>query len=263
MKSLLSTFAKGRLLKDGLSIVFVGEPNVGKSSLLNKILKEEKAIVTNIAGTTRDVVSGTALIAGVEVSFFDTAGIRDAENEIEKIGISKSYDQLEQADLVFLVIDATHIEMPLLDQQKLKGKNVHIIINKSDLLVQGDHYQETSRELYNNLCAFLEEDYKKDFLWVSALQEQGLDRVLARIIEFIGNDFQENSLVVVSSRQFECLKQCEQSLEATIKLLKENESPEFTAFEVKNAVLAIHRLLGKEYDDQIMDKVFSEFCLGK
>ena len=263
VKELVDSFNKGRLLKEGLQVIFIGEPNVGKSSLLNAMLSEEKAIVTNIAGTTRDVVSGTKLIDGVEVRFFDTAGIRKADNVIEQMGIEKTYNTLEGADMVFFILDASDFRLPEFDESLLENKDLYFIINKTDCISNENEFNKQKCQLFTELCKKLKYDYNNSFVMVSAKEEEGLNRITNLISNYLANDLNENSISVVSSRQYECLRECEQSLMATKELLKLKESPEFVAFEIKNALLAVHRLLGKEFDDQIMDKVFSEFCLGK
>ncbi len=260
---LLASYSKGRLLKEGLQAVFLGNPNVGKSSLLNTALGEERAIVTNIAGTTRDVVSGAKLISGVDVCFSDTAGLRSSENPIEQMGIARSFDAVSKADVIFIVVDATQPELPKIESSLLINKKVFLIFNKLDLIDDRNNTEKDSLKVASQAQKVFCLEEQPLPLLMSASEKSGFDLLEKAIVEYINNDFNENSMAIVSSRQFESLSDIAKNIDEAILLLKKKESPEFSAFEIKSAVISVHRLLGKEYDDQIMDKVFSEFCLGK
>ncbi len=263
-ENLISTYGRGRLIKDGVNVVLLGEPNVGKSSLLNSLLAEDKAIVTNIAGTTRDVVTGGKLINGVVVNFYDTAGLRDTNDPIEEIGISKSKKTIGHADIIFLIVEASLPRFfdPSFFSDFLKNKEVVVVFNKIDL-VESDTIIDLAQSEFLDLIRNELESQDISGVCISALTGHGVDELTGIIEKFIGQDFSENSVSVVSSRQYELLLESFKGMDAALKLLENSESPEFTVFEVKNAVISLHRMVGKVYDDQIMDRVFSEFCLGK
>ncbi|MCB9027174.1 MAG: tRNA uridine-5-carboxymethylaminomethyl(34) synthesis GTPase MnmE [Bdellovibrionaceae bacterium] len=263
INSLSESFSKGRLLKEGLKVVLLGLPNVGKSSLLNALLVEDKAIVTSIPGTTRDVVSGSVLHSGIEVSFFDTAGIRESDNEIERIGINKSLKELQTADIVFVVVDATNINLPDINPNDFQNKNIYLLLNKIDQISSLEKINKIKTELLVQTKLFFKDQQQLEILEISALTKKGIDNINKLLIDFISMDSSENSIAVVSSRQYEALRSAADYLERAKEQLTIRSSPEFPAFDVKNAIIEIHKLLGKEYDDQIMDRVFSEFCLGK
>ncbi len=251
VSQLISSYQKGRLLREGLEVALTGAPNVGKSSLLNALLREDRAIVTPIAGTTRDTVEGRISIGGVPVTFVDTAGVRETEDQIEKIGIERSRMAVSRADLAFQVLDVTSADW---EQQTVEifarpGSRDHVLLNKSDLLLNGDP----------DLSIFPRE---RIFL-VSALSRRGLgdlEGFLTREIEKLDSG---SSLVVTQARHLEVLNKIHSCLDRAIGLIRSNSSPEFIAFELADAVRGIHDLLGKEFDEQIIDRIFKEFCLGK
>ena len=261
IEKLINTYNKGRLLREGVHAVFIGRPNVGKSSLLNALLNEERAIVTDIPGTTRDVVSGNLMIEGVQVKLFDTAGIRNSENPIEKIGIERTFETIKKADVVFVVTDFTDLDLPDFNAAWFEEKPIYFLINKADKADNAQTLDSVKKQFLFKIESFFKTSC--EVFTISATQKKGLNHIEDILERIVINDLDEESLLVVSSRQFECLKESLSFIEQAIDQLLNRESPEFAAFEVRNAVLSVHRLLGKEYDDQIMDKVFSEFCLGK
>ncbi len=258
---LISSYEKGRLLKDGVEIALIGRPNVGKSSLLNLFLGEDRAIVTAHAGTTRDTIEGRMMLEGFPVTFVDTAGFRETDNEIEKLGIQRSVSAKERADFVFHVFDIGAAEDELLrDLSELPSplsERDYIVVNKIDLDADGG--RKTS------FAALLERFsiWQDRVFWISAKSQQGLDAVL-EFLRALRRSFEsESSNVVTQARHLELLRKIQSSLKTAKDLIIDSSSPEFVAFELQEAVRAIHELLGKEFDEQVIDRIFKEFCLGK
>jgi tRNA modification GTPase len=252
-QNLLDTYKKGRVLTDSYTIVLAGEPNAGKSSLFNQLIKNDKAIVTEIAGTTRDIIESYTIIDGVKVKFVDTAGLHETSDIVEKIGIQKTKDQLKDADHIFYVVDAT-LKNPTLDQEifeKYRSK-ISILGNKTDLDSFNKNFTSVMKILADN----------KVFL-VSAKKTESLNEVLDFVEQNIKNAFHESSAIVLKARQFELLEKMNQCLNRAKELTSQCASSEFLAFELRDALECCFELLGERLDDQVMTKVFQEFCIGK
>lgn len=252
-KNLLDSYKKGKVITDSMSVVLVGEPNAGKSSLFNQLIKLDKAIVTDIAGTTRDLLESYVMVAGVKVKFVDTAGLHETQDRVEKIGIQKTKDEIKDADHIFYVIDATqdapHLDPEIIERYRSK---VSILGNKKDLPSFNQNFTHTMNKKLDN----------KIFL-VSAKEPGSLEQVVNFLEEDIKQAFHESSAVVLKARQFELLDKMNSCLERAKDLSSQNASSEFTAFELRDALECCFELLGERLDDQVMAKVFQEFCIGK
>jgi tRNA modification GTPase len=249
---LLGTYAQGRILKEGLQIAIVGRPNAGKSSLLNAFVKEDRAIVTPIAGTTRDLIEGTVSVAGIPVTFVDTAGLRETEDVIEKIGIERTRSAMVRADMVFHVVDLSAADWSesLRNLPSDPTENDYVLLNKIDLL--NPDGRKTNLERFGSRV-----------FEVSATKGTGLEAVetaVSRLVKDLGS---EASNVVTQARHQELLQKIHSCLLSALRLMKESSSPEFIAFELQESVHAIHDLLGKRFHEQVIDRIFKEFCLGK
>lgn len=245
IQELLRTESQRRLWDEGYHVALVGLPNVGKSSLLNALIGQDKAIVTDIAGTTRDLVEGFLDIEGVRVRVTDSAGLRESNEVVEKIGIERSRLLVEDADLVLFVSDGgnTADTRQELEQIQPKAKDkIFSIRNKCDQppMVGADV-----------------------MLAVSALTGEGIEKLRCLIAEKVKAQTIDDSPVIIKARHGELLRKALVSLQKSNELLAQDASPEFAAFELKEAVLALHEILGQRFDDQVMDRVFNEFCLGK
>ncbi|MES2768415.1 MAG: tRNA uridine-5-carboxymethylaminomethyl(34) synthesis GTPase MnmE [Bdellovibrionota bacterium] len=252
-KKLLDTYKKGKVITDSMNVALVGEPNAGKSSLFNQLIKNDKAIVTEIAGTTRDILEGYVIIGGVKVKFIDTAGLHDTKDTVEIIGIQKTRDQLKVVDHIFYVVDATQ-DKPILDTEILEkySEKIIFLLNKKDLPKFKENFTHVIGKKVDNQV----------FL-VSAKIPETLDEVVLYLENKIKQAFHESSAVVLKTRQFELLEKMNQCLERAKNLSSENASSEFTAFELRDALECCFDLLGERLDDQVMNKVFQEFCIGK
>lgn len=252
---LISTSDTGRILKDGIKIAIIGKPNVGKSSLMNRLLMENRAIVTDIPGTTRDVIQENMMIRNIPVILIDTAGIRETDDKIEKIGIEKSKETFNDADLILFLLNSGDV---IADEDynimnRVATKNVLVLLNKSDM----DRKIETDRikEILGD----------KTFLDTSMETGQGVEE-LKDIIEkmvYKGNLKQDNSLIVTNARHLNLLRDASAFLEDSLKSIESNQPLEFIEIDVKNTYDDLGAILGEEVGDDILNEVFSRFCLGK
>ncbi len=241
----------GNLIKDGIKTAIIGRPNVGKSSLLNRLLEENKAIVTNIPGTTRDVVEGNILILGIKLNLIDTAGIRDTSDEVEKIGVTKSLKLLEEASLILLLLNNNE---PLNEKDKelllkTKDKNVIIVINKNDL--------ETKIDL-NSLPS-------KNIVSINTIDESGINNLKEAIKKMYNLEKFDNSNFNYFSgtRQIAKLKECLNIVLDIETGLKNNISLDILELDLRNIWTILGVLIGDAYDEELLDELFSKFCVGK
>lgn len=251
MKSKLLEILKisedGKILKDGIKTVILGKPNVGKSSLLNALLEEEKAIVTDVKGTTRDIVEGSIVIGGVKLNLIDTAGVRDSNDVVEKIGIEKSISLIDEAELVLLVLDSSE-ELSEEDKfllDKTKDKKRIIIMNKTDL----DS---------NNT-------YDKDVIKISAKENTGIEEVKEKIKELfnVGTFLSKNLMFFTNARQIALLKSAIESLEEVEKGVNEEREIDMIEIDLKLVWERLGDIIGANYTEELVDNLFSRFCLGK
>ena len=234
---------QGKIIKEGINVAIVGKPNVGKSSLLNAFLQEEKAIVTDIAGTTRDIVEGSVNVKGITLHLFDTAGIRESQDRVEKIGIHKAKKTIEDADLVLLVLDAsgklTKEDEDLLEMTKDKKRL--IVHNKADLKL----------------------DDKKDAIYVSAIQKD-VSVLEEKIISLFG--IEEKSYFRPSlnnARQLGLLEKVREYLKLAKRDAEEDLPVDLISVNLHGAYNAILEILGEHNDNDLTDEIFSRFCVGK
>lgn len=267
---LLEYSDQSRILQEGFHIVLVGLPNVGKSSLLNCFLNEERAIVSPVAGTTRDYIDGHLKISGVEIKITDTAGLRSSSDVVESLGIERSRSVALSADLILFIIDEQNIQLSLNELSGLPVDLIEktwIIRNKSDdgRVVESLERQRIQDALsaQKHINSSLQRLKLEHFFLVSARTGEGVSKVLSKINDMMTSVIVEDSPMVIRARHQELMKKCLGFIDRAKTLILEGSSPEFSAFEIKEAVILLHELLGQRFDDQIMDRVFSDFCLGK
>ncbi|MGC5326500.1 tRNA uridine-5-carboxymethylaminomethyl(34) synthesis GTPase MnmE [Brevibacillus sp. SYSU BS000544] len=252
---LLQTAKQGKILRDGLSTAIVGRPNVGKSSLLNSLVQEEKAIVTDVAGTTRDVIEEYVNVRGVPLKLIDTAGIRETEDIVEKIGVEKSRQALQQADLILLVLNYNErlTQEDLAIFEAVKGFNVIVIINKTDL----------PQEIDLNL---VQKHFPgQPFILTSVKEEKGielLEEAIARLF-FSGRVQQEDLTYVSNARHIHLLRQAEQAIREAISGIEAQMPIDMVQIDIKRAWELLGEVIGDSVGEDLIDQIFSQFCLGK
>lgn len=259
LKSMINNFSQGQIIKHGLKVSLLGKPNVGKSSLLNALVQNEKAIVTDIAGTTRDVIEAQTQHAGMLFTISDTAGLRETKDFVEKIGVTKSLEEISKSDLNIFVIDST--EMSLQDFEKnlilFKDQKFLVVCNKDDLLSN-----EQRQKLTESIVKHIPQPEGR-VLFVSSFDFSCREKILNLVLRQFSDFTFLNEAVVSSSRQIEMVKIAHTEIEKTIEELNSDIGTEFIAQTLKEALLAVQKTLGHVYDDQILDRIFKEFCLGK
>jgi tRNA modification GTPase len=252
---LLLTADQGKIIREGIAVAIIGRPNVGKSSLLNTLLKENRAIVTDIPGTTRDLLEEYVNIKGIPLKMIDTAGIRDTDNIIEQIGIEKSKDVIQQADLILMLLDVAeplnNYDISLL--QEIDDKNVIILLNKSDLVAK---VYEDDISVYTG---------DKPIISISAKEEAGIDALYDEIetIFLSGRIRQSDATYVTNTRHISLLKNANKSLHDSINSVVEDMPMDMVTIDITNAWEVLGEIIGDTASEGLLDQLFSQFCLGK
>jgi len=252
---LLATKETGRILREGLETVIIGKPNVGKSSLLNALLKEKRAIVTDVPGTTRDIIEEFVNIGGIPLKIVDTAGIRETDDIVEKIGVEKAREFIVTADLILVLLDAS---LPLSTEDKevlqlLAGREAVVLINKSDL----------PSRLDNNELASYVPDQK--ILKISVLESKGLEELERIIVEMVysGEVQQKEGAFIHNLRQANLLEQAKNHLLSVIVTIDNNMPSDCIVVDLRDAWEKLGEVTGDTVGENIIDQIFTNFCIGK
>ncbi|KRL38283.1 tRNA modification GTPase TrmE [Liquorilactobacillus uvarum DSM 19971] len=255
IQQLLQTAKQGKVLREGLATAIVGRPNVGKSSLLNHLLHEDKAIVTDVAGTTRDVIEEYVNVHGVPLKLIDTAGIHDTSDKVEKIGVERSRKAIEQADLVMLVLDSsqklTEQDRKLIDLTDDKKRIV--LLNKVDLQQQIEIEKLTKRVGADELQT------------TSVLKNEGLDQLEEKIAKlfFGGIENSQTTIMVTNARHIALLNQAEDALDNVLQGIEANMPVDLVQIDMTTCWELLGEITGDSYQDELLNQLFSQFCLGK
>lgn len=255
LDALLSTAESGRILREGLATVIIGKPNVGKSSLLNALLRENRAIVTDIPGTTRDIIEEYVNIRGVPVRIIDTAGIRDTADMVEKIGVERAKELVRQADLILLLLDSS---MPLSQEDRavlelLTGSEAIVLINKSDLPARLD-FGEVERYTHG-----------RKVMKISVAQEEGLaelEQAIASLV-YSGQVNQAEAAYVNNVRHAAALRQARNSLADALATIEAGMPSDCIVVDLRAAWEKLGEITGETVGDDIIDQIFTQFCIGK
>jgi tRNA modification GTPase len=262
LKRLLDSFAVGNVIKNGIPIAIVGEPNVGKSTLLNALLNEERAIVSDIAGTTRDTIEDELVIDGIGFRFIDTAGIRETKDVVENIGIQKTFEKIEQAQVVLYLFDSLKFQVSgskyINEIEKVKNKyplkTLLVLINKVDLL--------TNNEI-SDIQKQLETLNLKQIL-ISAKQKVGIDELKNTLLSFVNTGaLRNNETIVTNSRHYDSLLK---ALEEILKVkwgLDAGISSDLMAIDIRSALYFFGEITGEVTNDELLGNIFANFCIGK
>ena len=255
LKVLEKSFDDGKIIKEGIKTAIIGKPNAGKSSLLNAILKEDRAIVTEYEGTTRDTIEEFITIGGVPLKLIDTAGIRNAKDEVEKIGIEKSRGIAQNSDLIIAIFDSNR-ELSQEDKEILeiiKDKKVIILLNKIDL---NQVITEETTEL---------KPLKDNIIKISALKREGIDLVKNKIINMFNLKQIEldNEVVITNLRHKNLVSKAIENINEAKKTLKDNMPVDIVSINIKNVLENLNMITGEEVTEEIINEIFAKFCLGK
>ena len=261
-RELSSSFSLGNAVKNGFPVVITGRSNTGKSTLLNYLLKEEKAIVSEIPGTTRDVIEDTFIIGGIKYRFFDTAGLRDTQDIIENLGIKKTYEKISLASAVLLVADVSEgirmletVLRELRSQIAGKGTKLIILINKIDADLKGKRTEFKADKI-------LRDD--ESLLFISAKTGEGIEEMKEMLGQMTGSDqLHGENVIVTNARHYSALLQVTESLERVIEGLDNNIPEDLIAIDIRHAIHYLGEITGEITTDEILQNIFKNFCIGK
>ena len=260
LKRLIDSFAVGNVIKNGIPVAIVGEPNVGKSTLLNALLNEERAIVSEIAGTTRDTIEDELVIGGIGFRFIDTAGIRETKDIIESIGIKKTFEKIEQAQVVLYLVDGYHLMNDgalvalKIEIEKIRNqfplKPLVTIVNKSDLLT-AEQLQMINEEL-------------AEILLLSAKKNVGVDELKNQLLSFVNTGaLRNNETIVTNTRHYDSLLKALEEIQKVQYGLDTDLSSDLMAIDIKEALYHFGMITGQVTNDELLGNIFANFCIGK
>ncbi|MBK9191977.1 MAG: tRNA uridine-5-carboxymethylaminomethyl(34) synthesis GTPase MnmE [Crocinitomicaceae bacterium] len=252
---LIDSFRLGNVLKNGVPVAIVGAPNAGKSTLLNALLNEERAIVSEIAGTTRDVIEDTIIIDGIEFRFIDTAGIRETSDRIEIMGIERSYEQIRKATVILLLFD-------------LKGEKVNHILDQIELFrAQSIAADQHLIPVFNKKDEINESDFNalnSKGIFISAREKGNLDQLKSELLKAVSSLNTENDqLIVTNERHFEVLKKCKSSLDKIKEGMSQQIPGDLLAMDIREAIYHLGEITGTITNDELLGNIFGKFCIGK
>lgn len=251
IQSLIASFEYGNAIKNGIPTVIAGKPNAGKSTLLNALLNEEKAIVSDIAGTTRDFIEDQIYIDGIAFRFIDTAGIRETEDQVESIGVQRTLEKMQQASLVIYLIDLAH---DTVDEVKEQLKGLHA--SSVPFLVVGNKEDQADDDIKRAIGA-------EDPVLISAKTKAHLDVLRQRLKTFVQKTKTSDDVIVTNARHLESLNQTDAALNRVIEGINNQMSNDLVAQDIRQALFHLGEITGEVTTDDLLDNIFSKFCIGK
>ena len=247
LKKLMEGAKFGKIVADGINVAIVGKPNVGKSSILNHLLDEQKAIVTDVAGTTRDLVEGIISLKGIEVKFIDTAGIHETDDIVEKIGVEKSKKSMEAADVVLLVLDGS---------KKLDKDDENLLANVNDKTII--FVNKNDQEIKFNLDKFA------NVVLGNTINADGLDKLKDKLIEIFNiNEINKDLSYLSNARQTNLINKANDTIQNAQKSLNSDIPIDFLENDLRSCFNYLGEIIGDTYDDAVIDRLFKNFCVGK
>lgn len=251
---LVETFKMGNAIKNGVPTVIAGKPNAGKSTLLNALIKEDRAIVSAIAGTTRDTIEETFTLGGIVYRLIDTAGIREHTADlIESIGIEKTYEKIKQASIIIYLFDALETDLESL----------------SKALAEFNNFEATVIPVANKIDLGNEQEFREKFssipglIYLSSKAQSGLNQLYARLQEVVSKDKVSNDVIITNLRHYQALSEAAQALEQVLQSMQQNRKTELLAFDIRKAIFHLGEITGEITNDDLLANIFSKFCIGK
>lgn len=253
IQKLLNSFEVGNVIKHGVPTVIAGKPNAGKSTLLNTLLNEEKAIVSEIAGTTRDFIEDEIIIGGVQFRFIDTAGLRDTTDVIESMGVQRTREKLKQASLILYLFDLTS------ESAEEIGREINMLENLGKPFIAiGNKVDEASPSLLEALKGF------EQIVYISARQKTGIEELKEKVLEAVNLDtFRTGNTVVTTARHYESLSKTHAALQDVINGIEGEITNDFLALDIRNSLYHLGEITGEITTDDLLANIFSKFCIGK
>jgi tRNA modification GTPase len=268
LKRLIDSFAVGNVIKNGIPVAIVGEPNVGKSTLLNALLNEERAIVSDIAGTTRDTIEDELVIEGMGFRFIDTAGIRETKDVVESIGIKKTFEKIEQAQVVVYLFDSSEFSFAqsasgsgqvsssqyILEIEKIKNQ-----FPLKPLIIIGNKVDKLSAEEVSDLKSQIE-----NILLLSAKEKEGIEDLKKQLLSFVNTGaLRNNETIVTNTRHYDSLLKALEEIQKVKFGLQSNLSSDLMAIDIKQALYYFGEITGEVTNDELLGNIFANFCIGK
>ena len=274
LKRLIDSFAVGNVIKNGIPVAIVGEPNVGKSTLLNALLNEERAIVSEIAGTTRDTIEDELVIGGMSFRFIDTAGIRETKDVVESIGIKKTFEKIEQAQVVLYLIDSLQLiidneNIVKIEIEKIKNqfpqKPLIVVLNKIDTLSSEERIKlDKKLSIINNHTSFSELAKQLSIIEISAKNKTGIDELKNQLLSFVNiGALRNNETIVTNTRHYDSLLKALEEIQKVKFGLQSNLSSDLMAIDIKQALYYFGEITGEVTNDELLGNIFANFCIGK
>ena len=259
LKRLIDSFAVGNVIKNGIPVAIVGEPNVGKSTLLNALLNEERAIVSDIAGTTRDTIEDELVINGIGFRFIDTAGIRETKDVVESIGIQKTFEKIEQAQVVLFLVDSTELTMESLEGLKVEVEKIKNKYPQKALLTIFNKKDKLDESLLRNLESQIENS-----IFISAKQKVGIDELKNELMSFVNTGaLRNNETIVTNTRHYDSLLKALEEVQKVKWGLDSGLSSDLMAIDIRSALHYFGEITGEVTNDELLGNIFANFCVGK
>lgn len=259
LKRLIDSFAVGNVIKNGIPVAIVGEPNVGKSTLLNALLNEERAIVSDIAGTTRDTIEDELVINGIGFRFIDTAGIRETQDHVESIGIQKTFEKIEQAQVVMFLVDSTELTMKNLERLKVEVEKIKNKYPQKALLTIFNKKDKLDESLLTNLKSQIENS-----IFISAKQKVGIEELKNELISFVNTcALRNNETIVTNTRHYDSLLKALEEIQKVKWGLDSGLSSDLMAIDIRSALHYFGEITGEVTNDELLGNIFANFCIGK
>ena len=259
LKRLIDSFAVGNVIKNGIPVAIVGEPNVGKSTLLNALLNEERAIVSDIAGTTRDTIEDELIINGIGFRFIDTAGIRETQDHVESIGIQKTFEKIEQAQVVMFLVDSTELTMESLERLKVEVEKIKNKYPQKALLTIFNKKDKLEKRLLQNLESQIENS-----IFISAKQKVGIEELKNELMSFVNTGaLRNNETIVTNTRHYDSLLKALEEIQKVKWGLDSRISSDLMAIDIRSALYFFGEITGEVTNDELLGNIFANFCIGK